>query len=74
MARTTTILLASVGLLGMSFSQSNKPAEPAPKPAASEVFPLRDLPHTAFRPGEKLTYVVHYGWVNAGEATVELKE
>ncbi len=76
MARTTTILLASIGLLSMSFSQSDRQAEtqPEPKPKAAEVFPLRTMPHNAFRPGEKLTYIVHYGWVNAGEAVVELKE
>jgi hypothetical protein len=37
-------------------------------------FPLRTLKHDAFRPGEKLRYVIHYGWINAGEAVVELKE
>lgn len=70
MARTTTILFTSIGLLTMAFSQADKPKAAA----ASEVFPLRTLKHDAFRPGEKLTYVVHYGWVNAGEAIVELKE
>ncbi len=75
MARSTTILLASIGLFSMSFSQSDRPTEPrAPKPAAGEVFPLRTVQQNAFRPGEKLTYIVHYGFVNAGEAIVELKE
>ncbi len=70
MARTTTILFASIGMLTMAFSQADRPKAAAP----GEVFPLRTLKHNAFRPGEKLTYVVHYGWVNAGEAIVELKE
>lgn len=72
MARTTTILFAGIGLLTMAFAQSDKPTEP--QPAAAGTFPLRTVAHDAFRPGEKLTYIVHYGWVNAGEAVVELKE
>ncbi|MEZ4739815.1 MAG: hypothetical protein R2818_10810 [Flavobacteriales bacterium] len=35
---------------------------------------LRTVQHNAFQVGEKLTHVVHYGWVNAGEAVVELKD
>lgn len=72
MARTTTILLAGIGLFSMAFSQSDRPTEP--RPSTGEVFPLRSMQQNAFRPGEKLTYVVHYGFVNAGEAVVELKE
>ena len=37
--------------------------------AWSAVYGLRELPHNAFRAGEKLTYVVHYGWT-PGEAVV----
>ncbi|MBK8500035.1 MAG: DUF3108 domain-containing protein [Flavobacteriales bacterium] len=70
MARTTTILFAGIGLLTMAFSQADRAVDPP----SNEVFPLRTVKHDAFRPGEKLTYVVHYGWVNAGEAVVELKE
>jgi len=36
----------------------------------------RELPRTknvAFKPGEKLTYRVHYGFIDAGEATIEVK-
>lgn len=35
---------------------------------------LRTVEHGSFNAGEKLTYVLHYGFVNAGEATLELKE
>jgi len=35
---------------------------------------LRTIDHDAFKAGEKLTYVVHYGMLNAGEAVIELKE
>ena len=72
MTRTMTIALASIGLFSMSFAQ-HLPKENNPAPT-SEVFPLRTVQHNAFKPGEKLTYIVHYGWVNAGEAVVELKE
>ena len=74
MAHTSTILLAGISIVTMAFSQSAQPTEPVPVAAVNDVFPLRSLQHNAFRPGEKLTYVVHYGWVNAGEAVVELKE
>lgn len=35
---------------------------------------LRTLEHGSFKAGEKLTYILHYGFMNAGEATLELKE
>ena len=69
MARTSAVLLTGLALLTMSFSQTTTP----PGAAGKQTVQLRDLHQTAFKPGEKLTYVVHYGWVNAGEAVVELK-
>jgi hypothetical protein len=74
MANTTTFLLAGFSLMTMGFAQSDVPTEPVASGGNNQNFPLRDLSHNAFRPGEKLTYVVHYGWLNAGEAVVELKE
>lgn len=71
MARSTTFLLLGFSLLSMSFAQN---ATVRPADGGSELYPLRDLKHNAFQPGEKLTYIVHYGWVNAGEAVVQLKE
>jgi len=73
MARTTNLLLGALGLLTMAFAQSDRPAEPAGGGNGTSTA-LRSLPQNAFRPGEKLTYIVHYGWINAGEAVVELKE
>ncbi len=35
---------------------------------------LRSIDHEAFKVGEKLTYLFHYGFLNAGEAVIELKE
>ncbi len=70
MARSSTLLFAGLGLLTMSFAQTKptKAAEPGP------IYTLRSVQHHAFQPGEKLTYVLHYGFMNAGEATLELKE
>ncbi|HEY0976736.1 MAG TPA: DUF3108 domain-containing protein [Flavobacteriales bacterium] len=70
MARSTAMVMLGLGLLTMGFSQSPKP--PAPK--AGKTYPLRKLEHSAFQAGEKLKYVLHYGFVNAGEAELELKE
>ncbi len=35
---------------------------------------LPEIEYNAFKPGEKLTYRVHYGIIDAGEAKIELKE
>jgi len=34
--------------------------------------PLRYVPNDAFRPGEKLSYDINYGFINAGYATMEV--
>ena len=76
MARKSTFILAGLSLMTLGFAQNGQPdGTPAlPTGMAREVAPLRTIEHNAFRPGEKLTYVVHYGFINAGEAVVELKE
>ncbi|MFN3874476.1 MAG: DUF3108 domain-containing protein [Flavobacteriales bacterium] len=74
MARTSTFFMMGMGLFTMAFAQSDRPAETEPAPSAPGSASYRSIRHDAFRPGEKLTYVVHYGWVNAGEAVVELRE
>ncbi len=33
---------------------------------------LRSIKNEAFKPGEKLTYKIHYGFIDAGEATLEV--
>lgn len=38
----------------------------------SDILPERV--HSSFKAGEKLTYLVHYGLIDAGEAVIELKE
>jgi hypothetical protein len=79
MTRKSLFLLVGVALFTSGLAQGRKQPAPGgpgtPVPAvAPGTFPLRSLPHTAFKPGEKLTYVLHYGFVNAGEATLELRE
>ena len=69
MATRSFLSLGAACVLSLGFAQMS--TAPSPK---DEVFPLRTVSHNAFQPGEKLTYVLHYGWLNAGEATLELKE
>jgi hypothetical protein len=71
MARKTLIATIGACFLSFGFSQSAQPVEPN---APEKVFPLRNIHHNAFQPGEKLEYVLHYGFLNAGVATLELKE
>jgi hypothetical protein len=75
MAPRTTLILGALGLFTLGIAQTDHPAAD-PRPGVDNVvtYPLRSLQQNAFRPGEKLTYIVHYGWLNAGEAVVELKE
>jgi hypothetical protein len=71
MARRSLLSIGAAMVLSMGVAQSVN----APVPAdANAVFPLRNVDHNAFRAGEKLTYVLHYGWLNAGVATLELKD
>ncbi|MEZ4807370.1 MAG: DUF3108 domain-containing protein [Flavobacteriales bacterium] len=71
MARKSVFALMGAGLLSMGFAQGTRSSGTTEN---REVFPLRSMEQNAFRPGEKLLYVVHYGWVDAGEAVLELKE
>ncbi len=74
MARSTTVVLTGLAPAHHGLRQSDRPHGSEAGPLEAMVASLRTLDHNAFKPGEKLTYVVHYGWVNAGEAIVELKE
>jgi hypothetical protein len=72
MARTSTVALAGACLFSLAFAQGESPRTAlSDQPTGSQ---LRTLEHNAFRAGEKLKYVLHYGWLNAGEAVIELKE
>lgn len=35
--------------------------------------PYKEVKNTSFNKGEKLTFRIHYGWINAGEATMEVE-
>ena len=72
MTRKSLFLLLGFSVLSMAFAQSNTQGDG--DRGTTDVVPLRNVQHNAFKAGEKLTYVVHYGWVNAGLAIVELKE
>jgi hypothetical protein len=76
MTRKSLFLLAGVVLFttGLAQGRTQNDSGPVSPVAAPGTFPLRTLEHNAFKPGEKLTYVLHYGFVNAGEATLELRE
>lgn len=43
-------------------------------PSSEEVMQLPRTPHHAFKRGERLEYEVSYGWLDAGEAIIEVKE
>lgn len=67
----TLILLAGVFCILNVGAQITQP-----KQVALADQPIVDLPsvnQSAFKIGEKLTYRLHYGFVDAGEATVEVK-
>ena len=34
--------------------------------------PFRTIENNSFQKGEKLTFRIHYGWIDAGEATLEV--
>ncbi|MEO8066448.1 MAG: DUF3108 domain-containing protein [Flavobacteriales bacterium] len=71
MTRKSLILFAALSFLTLGFGQANVgPADPA----KGKIVELRRLPHSAFKPGERLEYVVHYGFLNAGVAVLELKQ
>ena len=59
--------------LSIGYAQGRSQDKSAGEPATG-MGSLRSLPHSAFKAGEKLEYVLHYGFMNAGIATVELKE
>lgn len=69
MATRSLFATTAACLLSFGFAQDTIPPQ-----APASLIPLRSVEHHAFQPGEKLSYVLHYGWLNAGIATLELKE
>lgn len=71
MTRKSLILFSALSFLTLGFGQvSDGPASPGKE----KLVDLRRLPHSAFKAGERLEYVVHYGFLNAGLAVLELKQ
>lgn len=65
------VLLIAVVLTQLSWAQGTKPAK-----ADLDTLPnngLRTITNRAFGVGERLTYRIHYGLVDAGEATLEVR-
>ena len=71
MAQRPLIATAAACVFSFGFAQSGSAPSPV---AAPKMYTLLTVEHHAFTPGEKLSYVLHYGWLNAGVATLELKE
>lgn len=38
------------------------------------ILPLRSTSNSAFQVGERITYKVHYGWIDAGEAVISVED
>lgn len=69
------LLLIWVMLSGLSpdmWSQATKPAKVKLDHLPSG--PLRSVPNKAFRSGEKVSYRLHYGLINAGIATITVAD
>lgn len=63
-------------ILFLSFTLSAQPMKPDKVNMDTlHTYALRSgVSNKAFKVGEKLTYRVHYGWIDAGEAVIEVKE
>jgi hypothetical protein len=72
MARKTLFALLGAGAMSIGYAQGKQQDKPAEENTG--IGSLRTLTHNAFKPGEKLEYILHYGIMNAGTATLELKE
>ncbi len=65
------VLLTAVVLSQLSWAQGTKPTK-----ADIDTLPnsgLRTITNRAFGAGERLTYRIHYGLIDAGEATLEVR-
>ncbi len=66
------IIFALILSVGFANGQTNKP----PKVNINNLPSLgyRSVVNNAFRAGEKVTYRIHYGMINAGEATISVED
>ena len=68
--KITSLVLLS----GFTFSFTNAVEQDSTKKIIKKVEQYRTIQHSAFKVGEKLTYRLHYGVIDAGEATLEVKK
>ncbi len=68
--KKTALFLGAFLLVASSLPVLN--AQPSSNSGTAPVSALRKINNTAFKPGEKLRYRVHYGFVDAGEAELEV--
>ena len=64
---TAFVLTAIIGVAAFSFAPQSQSEFPDGK-----ILPLRKIQNKAFKRGEKLKYRVHYGMIDAGNATLEV--
>jgi hypothetical protein len=72
MKRNVTLILATVFSMNMMFAQTataDQDGEPV-----STTTTLPSVKHNAFKAGEILVYRLHYGFLDAGEAILEVQE
>lgn len=71
--KKTAIFLSALFLVSSSLpALTAQPSSYSGGPTTSSASALRVVKNTAFKPGEKLRYRVHYGFVDAGEAELEV--
>ena len=73
MARKTIFAVMAACALSVGYAQGKQQDRTTEAPTMG-MGSLRTLSHNAFKSGEKLEYILHYGIMNAGKATLELKE
>lgn len=72
MKNLSLTLVLTLGLIPMGFGQASKPAK-----VILDHLPtgnLRSLQNNTFKAGEKVSYKLHYGMINAGVATISVNE
>ena len=72
--KTKNLFLISIAVIGAACAFSQAIVPPKVDLDTLPVQELREVNNQSFRSGEKLKYTVHYGWMDAGEAVLEVKE
>jgi hypothetical protein len=80
MKKAILYFLVAIGIIAHAqspvsdLSKSKDNNSPTEKRASTEGKEMRTLKHNAFKPGEVLEWVVHYGFIDAGIARIELRD